>query len=312
MRNLSQVSGNSDLGALIGDAAGSDVPVDELLRRLKVVATRARLPELEAWVQNELGGYENADDLPTYRGPFPAHVLGFFSGPFQSSARNVPIAPSAFPEDMREGRLFQVRFFDSVAELEVLSAADSGLRIPWPADALMLCQYLVSKGRLDFSGNVLQEAHQVVSRATVVGILRTVRDRVLTLALRLEQENPDLGQAGAPAASPAAARDVQIIVHGGQPNIAVASTNVSQSVTITPGNKESLVERLRELGVQERDVADLVQAVEADEAEADGDSRHGPGRRVAEWLGQLSLRAGTAAGDSLAQQAGQAIGQYFG
>ena len=220
MRRVRRVTPTGGVAALIEDAAGGDVPVDQLLRRLKVVATRAGLPELETWVQNELSGYNDSNDLPAYRGPFAAHVLGYFSGPFQSSAQNVPIASVAFPEELRHGRLFEVRFLDSVAELESLQSAGTELRIPWPADALMLCQSLVQRGKVDFNGHILQEAHQVVSRSTVVGILRTVQDRILTLALRLEQENPDLGGAGAPTASSAVAQDVHIIVNGGHTNIA--------------------------------------------------------------------------------------------
>jgi hypothetical protein len=299
-----------DLAKLIDDAAGSTVAVDELLRRLKVVATRARIPELEAWVQKELDGYEDASDLPAYRGPFPAHVLGYFSGMFGSHASNVPIAPSAFPEQYRKGRLFEVRLFDGVGEVETLAAAKSELQMPWPADALMLVQHLVAKGELNLNGNVLQEAHQVISCSTIVGILRTVRDRVLALALRLEQDNPHLGDAGVHPASAAVEQDIHIIVNGGQPNIAVASHNFTQNVTVQPGDRESLVSRLRDLGVEDGELTRLEEALDADAAE--GAPEAGPGKRVLGWLGQLTLKAGNAAGDSLAQQAGEAVGQFFG
>lgn len=308
--SVGAVANSGDLSRLIDDAAGSSVPVDELLRRLKVVATRARIRELEAWVQVELDGYEDASDLPPYRGPFPAHVLGYFSGFFGSSAQNVPIAPSAFPSKYRTGQLFEVRFFDGVAELETLAAAKAELRIPWPADALLLVQHLVAEGEMNLNGHVLQEAHQVISRSTIVGILRTVRDRVLALALRLEQENPHLGEAGVDAASPGIGRDVQIIVNGGQPNIAVASQHFSQVVSVQPGDRASLLAQLRSAGVEESDLAQLEGALDADEA--DGEPRSGPGQRVLGWLGQLSLKASDAAGTALAQQAGEAIGQFFG
>lgn len=304
------MANTGDLARLIDDAAGSAVPVDELLRRLKVVATRARIPELEAWVQKELDGYDDATDLPEYRGPFAGHVLGFFSGFFGSSAKNVPIGPMAFPVEYRTGRLFEVRFFDGVAALESLAAAEAELRIPWPADALLLVQHLVARGEVDMNGHVLQEAHQVISRSTVVGILRTVRDRVLALALRLEQENPHLGEAGAEAASPSVGKDVQIIVHGGQPNIAVASQHFSQTVTVQPGDRASLLSQLRSAGVEEADLATLEEALDADDTE--GQAGAGPGHRVLGWLGQMSLKASDAAGTSLAQQAGDALGQFFG
>lgn len=302
----------SALDVLIEDAAGSEVPVDELLRRLKVVASRARIPELEGWVQMELDGYEDANLLPPYRGPFSAHVLGHFSGMFQSQARNVPIAPTAFPKEYREGRLFEVRFFDGVAELEVLAAANSELTIPWPADALMLVQMLVQKGELNLNGNVLNEAHQVVSRSTVVGILRTVRDRVLALALRLEEENPYLGETGVRVDNPAVARDLQIIVNGGSPNIAIGSSDFVQTVNVAAGDLQTLMDQLERLGIPEEQLDELRTAIEEDATDPDDSQRPGPGRRVMGWLGKLTLKASDAAGSELARQAGDAVGGFFG
>jgi AbiTii len=303
----------SNLAQLIEDAAGSSVAVDELLRRLKVAASRARIAELEGWVQNELDGYDDASDLPPYRGPFAAHVLGHFSGWFQSQASNVPIGAAAFPEDLREGRLFQVRFFDGVAALEALAAANSELQIPWPADAILYAQMLVDQGKVNFNGHVLNEAHQVISRSTIVGILRTVRDRVLALALRLEQENPHLGEAGAPVASAAVGRDVQIIVNGGQPNIAVASSHVSQSIRlVTPGDRPSLLGHLRGLGVDEDGLNALAEALDEDDADRHAGSPASPGSRVLAWVGRLSTTATTAAGTELAIEAGKAIAHFFG
>lgn len=177
------------------------------------MASRAGTPELESWVQQELDGYDRAEDLPPYRGPFSTHVLGHFSGMFQSQASNVPIAPMLFPEEYRAG-LFKAAFFEGVAALEALAAANSELTIPWP-DALMLVQVLEREGKFDLNGNVLQEAHQVVSRSVVINLLRTVRDRVLALALRLEAENPHLGETGVLAEGPTVGRDAHIIVHGG-------------------------------------------------------------------------------------------------
>ncbi len=140
--------GAANLASLIEDAAASQVPVDELLRRLKVVASRAGIPELESWVQQELDGYDHVEELPTYRGPFTTHVLGHFSGMLQSEASNVPIAASLFPSEYQP-RLFKANFFEGVAALEVLASANSELTIPWPADALMLVQMLERQGKLN-------------------------------------------------------------------------------------------------------------------------------------------------------------------
>lgn len=304
---------NGELSLLIEDAARSGVPVDELLRRLKVVARRARIADLEGWVQHELDGYEDAADLPKYRGPFSAHVLGHFSGPFQSHASNLPIPPSSFPEDYRQS-LFQISFFEGVAELESLATASTDLQMPWPADALMLVQVLEREGKLNLNGHVLNQAHRVVPRSLIAGVLRTVRDRVLALALRLEEENPRLGEAGVDPASQVVARDVSIIVHGGQPNIAVAGHDVAQTSNVRAGDRSGLLEVLRGIGLDHSSLREFEAALDADAEtdDASGSTHRGPGRRVLEWLGKLSLAAGGAAGATMAQEAGRAIGHFFG
>lgn len=49
----------------LAQAGGTDLA--ELLRRTKVVAVKLRLPELEAWVEHELNGYPESDEVPQYR-----------------------------------------------------------------------------------------------------------------------------------------------------------------------------------------------------------------------------------------------------
>ena len=63
----------SIVAELIRDATGSSVPVQELLRRLKVIAARTRTKDLADWVEHELTGYPSAEVTPavsrTVRGP---------------------------------------------------------------------------------------------------------------------------------------------------------------------------------------------------------------------------------------------------
>lgn len=97
------------LAAIIDGATGEAVSTVSLLRMLKVVASRLRTAPLEDWVDRELSGYGHEDDLPAYRGPFPATAMGVFVGPFQSRM-TIAIPPIAFPEGMRGGFAFTLRF----------------------------------------------------------------------------------------------------------------------------------------------------------------------------------------------------------
>lgn len=60
---------NSIVLELQEQAAGSAVPLQELLRKALLIATKLGLPDFQRWVRNELDGYRDGrfQDLPVYR-----------------------------------------------------------------------------------------------------------------------------------------------------------------------------------------------------------------------------------------------------
>lgn len=287
--------GQSSLTVLIEDASGSAVPVDELLRRLKVVASRARLPELDMWVQHELNGYPDGVPLPSYRGPFPTVVLGHLVGPFGREVRNAPIPPSAYPAELRDGHLWRVSLGSGVSELESLAARDEAVQLAWPPDMIPYTTYLQQRGECGIDPMMsLVGAKQVLDRSVIVGLLRAVRDRVLSLALRLEVENPKLGEPGEPPAAATVGRDVHVIVNGGSANVAVASTQFKQIHKAGQSDAaiEQLIKQVRAAGVTEDEAEDLRQALQEDVAAQTPDGILG--EKTQGWLRRLSGKAGGA------------------
>ena len=126
------------LAELVDGASSESAAVSTLLRKVKVLASRLGNLALEEWVDHELTGYPPSAELPTYRGPFGAEVVGHFGGPAGSGLSNAPIPPSSFPHELRDGYLFKLEFRQPVAELERLSLATVSLRSDWPADAIAL------------------------------------------------------------------------------------------------------------------------------------------------------------------------------
>ena len=87
----------------IQDGATEDsVSLGSLLRKTKLLATRIGVKEIGAWAEHELSGYGNTEELPPYRGPFEAVVLGNAIGPFGSRLKNFPIPP--LPRDAQRVR----------------------------------------------------------------------------------------------------------------------------------------------------------------------------------------------------------------
>ena len=82
-------------------AVDPETDVCTLLRKCKVLSMRLGNEEFKKWVDNELIGYENKEDLPRYR-ILHTQSYGHFSGAFGSGIRNAPIPPSCLPNEFRE------------------------------------------------------------------------------------------------------------------------------------------------------------------------------------------------------------------
>jgi hypothetical protein len=263
--------------------------VSGVLRKVKVVAARAGVGQLDEWVTHELEGYPDEVTLPEYRGPFGVEVRGHYSGPFNSGIKNGLVPSAGFPEDMRGGWLFKVSFLQPIAELEELSRTnESTITAAWPADVVAYTNMLLEQGRVNlYEGMGLQSAWRVIPRTAVVAIVDQVRTKILDLALELEKTAPNVGQADGPAVPADTRQTIITNIYGGNQNVAVGSSDFTQSVTVNQGDWAELSKRLAELGVPQRDIEDLQKALHQD-----GDAVAGElGPETSKWLGRLMPRA---------------------
>jgi hypothetical protein len=313
------------LSEIIDAAAADVVPVATLLRQVKVVASRMGTVELKHWVNRELSGYDSTVDLPAYRGPYPAEVIGEFSGPF-GSKQALAIPQLGLPEDMRGGWAFQIAFMEPVAGLEKLTKAEANgergnLQIPWDADMVAYINYLSRRGEAHLlRDHGLVCAYRRVSTQQITAVLDAVRTRVLNLALDLEKVAPSAGDPGDDTSLNK--EQVQTIVtnniYGDGNNLSVGSPGSVQSSNIVKkGDLASLRTAVAATGLPEEDVAAVLDAVQTDESEARAaGATPAPGQRTQSVLGRLALGAGNASGKVATSAAGGIVGglvrSYFG
>lgn len=297
----------------IQDAAvDSQTDILVVLRKCRVLASRLGHEEFKKWVQCELDGYPKDEKLPDYR-ILQCQSQGHFSGPFGSGMKNAPIPLNYLPKKLHP-HLTVVKFVESIASLSELVKSDKSeaLRSTWPADALPL---VADKF---YENMVLVQAWKTISRAAVVGIIETVRNRVLNFALELEAAAPDAGE-GSPRTKPVAEEKVSqvfnIQIMGSVGNLASGSSHFSQKSTleITTGDFDSLRAYLKSVDVERDDIAELERAIKADPKPEPG---KGLGKKVGEWIGKMVAKSAqgiwtvstSAAGKVLAD----AISIYYG
>lgn len=247
----------------IQDAAiDSNTELAVLLRKCKVLAARLGNPEFKQWVDNELSGYDDADNLPDYR-ILNVNSKGHFSGPFQSGLRNADIPLSCIDKDFHR-RLSHSYLTQAVAALESLvDAASVGtLQEPWNPD---IVAYV---GQDIYQGMNCMQAWKVIPVASIVAVLDAVRNRILSFVLEIEAESPDAGEAPVNS-SPVPQEKVHQIfntyITGSVQNVATGSSNVNQNTVQNSVSEKLFIELLNALHKADGNkhvIADLANTVE--------------------------------------------------
>lgn len=257
------------LDELIDGATSDTVSTANLLRKVQVVAHRLDAHEMKAWAQRELVGFGLDDPLPDYRSGLWTPVKGFWTGPFQSSARQ-PVSAGNIAEDMRDA-LFKTDLRQSLAEIEQLASGDDDPGISWEGHAIVMFNHWIRDGlTTGISNMALFSATQTLTRGTLLGVIDTVKTTAMEFALALQTANPDAGSVDGPTVADApvasAVTHIENHIYGDHAQVA-QGTAVTQSTTVTRGDIVSLLEAATVAGLDEEGKRELAAAVTADEKE---------------------------------------------
>lgn len=125
----------------------------------------------------------------------------------------------------------------------------------------------------------------------MLGMMDTVRTRVLTFVLEIQSELPEDVETPTQAIPPEKVEQmVQIHIYGGNNNI--GDNGVIHANTVIAGDLASLKTALAGLGLSSADAEELKAAVEADAK--DDKKKEGLGKRSLAWVGKTALAGGAA------------------
>jgi len=300
----------------ITDAAvDTSVEISTLLRKCKVLAARLGNKDFDAWVEHELNGYSSPDEVPSYRRLERVESRGNFVGMFQSSVSNISIPHSLIPEKYRDF-LTKSYFMDPISYYSnLLKSADKKggtFAENWPADLLRIF------GSKIFKNMNCIGAWKVIPEGSIASLIDNVRNRVLSFTLKIEAEAPDAGEADPEVQPIANERVTQIFntyIQGDVTNLAtgIQPTIESTQVTIVKNDLNSLKKYLSSIGLEEQDVAELTEAIDADE---NSRNQKDFGSRVKSWLSKMVSKAGTSSWNVAKTVATQllteALKEYYG
>ena len=214
------------------DAVNSNVKVSDLLRKCKILAYRLGNDEFKSWVEAELNGYTSEELLPPYRILNNIGSKGDFLGSFGLSLSNAEMPIYILPDWLQE-KYTKAIFMSPIATLESYTIGNKGyLTQSW--NSVILAEY----GSKMYSDMNCIQAWKVISIASVIGVVDTVKTRILNFVLEIEAINPEAGEAALnsnPIPQDKVSQIFNINISGNVQNLASGNhhSNIQQEVTNT-------------------------------------------------------------------------------
>ena len=174
---------------IIKELASRQVDISTVLLRTKVLLNDIGDQSLIDWINCELSGYPESDELPDYRvyqgilkGTF---LLKYRNGRYEQHT-NVSIPLFQMPEDQKE-KLLSVYFYDGVDALkEMYSYSESDnplLEKPIPADSLPYIEKYSG-----YSNMRILNASVLIDSTLALRVLSIIENKLLDTLLLLEKE----------------------------------------------------------------------------------------------------------------------------
>ena len=269
---------------LIEQLSGEAPSLTDALLKTKVLLHKIGQKDLSGWVNSELTGYEGDAQLPNYR-HLHGHVKGNVTNGYHRYM-NHQLPVMQLNADLRE-RFELIPVPDSISALEELAQGGGDLQRPIPLEANHFFNKALS------NGFHVELAWCDIGKGQMLQILTQIRSRLLDFLLELNEqfnEAADDAELREVGQQPETASMFNNAIFGDNVTIMVGDNN-RQNVKnkVSRGDFESLAIILRENQVQERQIAELQQAIEADGDIRDQEGKFGP--RVRIWLKDMLARA---------------------
>lgn len=300
---------------LINELVDTDKSINSPLLKTKVLASRLQNKELLDWVTNELKGYEKDGDLPKYR-KYQGNLTGtYINGTTQYN--NQPIPTIGMNEELIK-IINSLNFNQSVSSLENLIIENKlgKLEKIFPAELTGLIQDNWRK-----MGNPylqLINSKISISSSAITEILSSVRNSLLDFMLKIDAQFGNITEIEELKTKREEISTImsQTIIHtSGDGNVINTGekAKIDATITITKGNKQELEKHLKDIGISDKDSAELLEIIDTEEPNREKKTF---GEKVNEWtsktLGKAldgSWNVGIGAAGSLLAEA---IGKYYG
>ncbi|WP_184542234.1 hypothetical protein [Mucilaginibacter sp. FT3.2] len=247
---------------IINELIDLQKPLEGALLKTKVLASRINNTELLEWVNGELNGFTDIDNLPDYRKSSGEIIGTYINGSWKYSAQ--PISLSHLDKSIIS-TIKEINVVDSISSLSRF--IDKGLKnltFSINAETQRLIEFSIKKiGNPFFQ---ILEVHRMTTPLLLSNIISIVRSKLLEFMLAIESEfGTETEIKILKERNPTITTIMKTTINNhGDANIINTGNDVSikSEVTLYKGDQHHLAETLKKNHVESDDIQELIDVVD--------------------------------------------------
>jgi len=259
-------------------SSDENVPITGLIRKALIVASKLNLSDFKKWIEKEINGYEEVSEIPEYR-----NVTGEVKAINPNNGIWIPLLWPNAPEGVYNRKIKQ-----KISEIEYnYKSADGILVVPFPQEQI---QFFIKNFK------VPSPPYLIINKATLAGILESVKDIILKWSLKLEKEGIfGEGMVFSKEEQEKAINNQQIKIdnfYGILGSTFIGEVRQELNIAVKNNDLESLLKYLKSKGINSEDLEGLKQSIKIDPKPKQKDKF---GRNVSKWIGKMIEKASSGA-----------------
>jgi len=265
---------------IIDILSSEDVNLENALIKTKVLLHKMGEKSLLIWVNNELNGYANKNEMPEYR-TIVTPIYGTASS--QNKIWENHILPINHIEEELQNMITTYKFQDSVSSLSISSKLNQTLKVDLMPEILPL--FTQGLG----AGVHAESAYQLISIGEINQILIQIRSRLLDFLLELSDKFSNLEEDIDLKEEAKKINTEELFNHtifGDNTTIIIGNENSNNSHQIK-NNIDELFRVLKKYEVEDKELDSLQTAIDKDSS--NGLIKYG--KNVKDWLKKISGKA---------------------
>lgn len=255
-------------------SSDENIPITKLIRKALIVASKLNLSDFLEWIEKEINGYDEVSEIPEYR-----NVTGEVKAINPNNGIWKPLLWPNAPEGVYNRKIKQ-----KISEIEYnYKSADGILVVPFPQGQI---QFFIKNFK------VPSPPYLIINKATLAGILESVKDIILKWSLKLEKEGifgEDMVFSEEEQEKAINNQQIRIENFYGVFGSNIKGTIYQEiSLSVRKADLKDLLDYLKSKGIGEEDLKELKEAIKISLKPTQKDKFS---KEISNWIGKMTAKA---------------------